>query len=60
MDSSRAEVCSGEVPFLEGSIAEGDSFSTCKGRRVSVRSSIFLMQGHCRTVLERYEADRAV
>ena len=29
MDSSRAEVCSGEVPFLEGRRAEGDSFSTC-------------------------------
>lgn len=31
MDSSRAEVCSGGVPFLEGRRAEGDSFSTCKG-----------------------------
>ena len=28
MDSSRAEVCSGEVPCLEGRRAEGDSFST--------------------------------
>lgn len=31
MDSSRAEVCSGEVPLLEGRRAEGDSFSTCEG-----------------------------
>ena len=31
MDSSRAEVCSGEVPCLEGRRAEGDSFSTCGG-----------------------------
>ena len=30
MDSSRAEVCSGEVPCLEGNKAEGDSFSTCE------------------------------
>ena len=29
MDSSRAEVCSGEVPCLEGRWAERDSFSTC-------------------------------
>ena len=28
MDSSRAEVCSGDVPCLEGRRAEGDSFST--------------------------------
>ena len=28
MDSSRAEVCSGEVPCLEGRRADGDSFST--------------------------------
>ena len=28
MDSSRAEVCSGEVPCLEGRCAERDSFST--------------------------------
>lgn len=31
MDSSRAEVCSGEVPCLEGRRADGDSFSTCEG-----------------------------
>jgi len=29
MDSSSAEVCSGEVPCLEGRRADGDSFSTC-------------------------------
>jgi hypothetical protein len=28
MDSSRAEVCSGEVPCFEGRRAEGVSFST--------------------------------
>lgn len=28
MDSSSADVCSGEVPLLEGRRAEGDSFST--------------------------------
>ena len=38
MDSSRAEVCSGEVPFLEGRRAEGDSFSTCKGGSESVKN----------------------
>lgn len=29
MDSSRTDVCSGEVPCLEGSWAVRDSFSTC-------------------------------
>jgi len=29
MDSSSAEVCSGEVPCFDGRRAEGDSFSTC-------------------------------
>ena len=28
MDSSRADVCSGEVPFLDGNAAARDSFST--------------------------------
>ena len=37
IDSSRAEVCSGEVPCLEGRRAEGDSFSTCKGERGSAQ-----------------------
>ena len=31
MDSSSAEVCSGEVPCLEGRRAEGVSFSTWLG-----------------------------
>lgn len=35
MDSSKAEVCSGEVPLLEGRRAEGDSFSTCEGGKRS-------------------------
>ena len=34
MDSSRAEVCSGEVPCLEGRSADGDSFSTWRGREL--------------------------
>ena len=34
IDSSRAEVCSGEVPCLEGRRAEGDSFSTWRSRRL--------------------------
>ena len=41
MDSSSAEVCSGEVPFLEGSMAEGDSFSTCKGGEGSARDQAY-------------------
>lgn len=28
IDSSRADVCSGEVPCFDGRRAEGDSFST--------------------------------
>lgn len=40
MDSSRAEVCSGEVPCLEGRRAEGVSFSTCVERR-HVSGSVF-------------------
>ena len=40
IDSSRAEVCSGEVPCLEGRRAEGDSFSTCRlgGRMLAIGS----------------------
>lgn len=41
MDSSRADVCSGEVPCLDGRWAEGDSFSTFvfEGRDRVSRSS---------------------
>ena len=43
MDSSRAVVCSGEVPCLEGREAARDSFSTCEGERevsAQMRSAI--------------------
>ena len=45
MDSSRAEVCSGEVPCFEGRRAEGDSFSTCKGGEGSASDQKLLRRG---------------